>query len=317
MMKLFLLEGGRHMDQALLVFVTVAEKKNFSRAAEELHMTQPAVSQYIQALERTMGTQLLERSNKFVRLNKAGEIVYHHAKDILGIYTRMHCLVDDIMHTASGTLTIGASYTFGEYLLPHIIARMHQQYPLIKPDITIANTTDIAELVLSHQLDVGVVEGELHQEKLHIEPFAKDRMYIVASASHPYTRRTAPLQPADLSRETWIVREAGSGTREATDKMFASLHFYPASLMAFGSTQIIKESVAAGLGITLLSYWAIRREIAAGSMAVLKADKLPVTRRFSWVTQATPFHTKATEVFLAMLKENHLPAVAESPAPSA
>lgn len=106
------------MDQALEVFVTVVEKGNFTRAAEELLMTQPAVSQYIRALERSLGTRLLDRSNKYVRLNKAGEIVYHHAKEILGLYTRMNTLVDDVMHRASGDLSIGSSYTFGEYLLP-------------------------------------------------------------------------------------------------------------------------------------------------------------------------------------------------------
>jgi DNA-binding transcriptional LysR family regulator len=291
------------MDQLLLVFVTVAEKKNFSRAAEELHMTQPAVSQHIQALEQTVGAKLLERSNKFVRLNKAGEIVYHHAQEILGLYTRMQCLVDDIMHTASGTLSIGASYTFGEYLLPYVIAHLQKMHPLIKPAITIANTKDITGLVATHQLDVGVIEGEFQHEKLNIEPFAEDQMYIAASIHHPLSQKAAVL-PSDLSQETWIVRELGSGTREATEKMFAALGFYPANIMEFGSTQIIKESVEAGLGITSLSYWAIRKEIAAGSMKILKTAKTPFTRQFYWVTQATPFHTKATEVFLDILKRN-------------
>src|SRR5699024_12664168 len=110
------------MDQHLQVFITVAEKRNFSRAAEALHMTQPAVSQYIRLLEENFGVRLLERTNKYVRLNKAGEIVYHHAKEITGLYTRMHHLMDDLTHKARGPLAIGASYTFGEYVLPHIIA---------------------------------------------------------------------------------------------------------------------------------------------------------------------------------------------------
>ncbi|WP_383440704.1 LysR family transcriptional regulator, partial [Streptomyces sp. NPDC057695] len=101
------------MDQSLHVFVTVAEQKNFTRAAEILHMTQPAVSSYIQNLERSMDIKLLERTNKFVRLNKAGEIVYHHAKNILGLYTRMENLLVELKHTASGILSIGSSYTYG------------------------------------------------------------------------------------------------------------------------------------------------------------------------------------------------------------
>ncbi|BCJ85704.1 LysR family transcriptional regulator [Effusibacillus dendaii] len=291
------------MDQSLLVFVTVAEKENFTRAAEELHMTQPAVSQYIQTLERMVGAKLLERSNKYVRLNKAGEIVYHHAKEILGLYTRMQCLVDDLLHTASGNLSIGASYTYGEYVLPHIIAHLREQYPLIKPTITIGNTREIAKLVASHQLDIGIVEGDFKHEKLYIESFAEDHMFVIISANHRYANRKE-LRISELCEETWIVREEGSGTREATEKMFAKFQFQPHSIMEFGSTQIIKESVEAGLGITLLSHWAVRKEISLGTLKALKINGIPVSRKFSLIMQATQFHTKATEVFLDILRKN-------------
>ncbi len=135
------------MDQQLLVFATVAEKSNFSRAAEELHMTQPAVSQYIRTFEQQIGTRLMERTNKYVRLNKAGEIVYHHAKEILGLYSRMQYLVDDLMHKAEGRLSIGASYTFGEYVLPGIIAALEQRFPNIEATATIGNTEKIAGML--------------------------------------------------------------------------------------------------------------------------------------------------------------------------
>lgn len=153
------------MDQHLHVFVTVVEKGSFSRAAEELHMTQPAVSQYIKLLEQTYGETLLERSTKFVRLNKAGEIVYYHAKEIVGLYTKMQSLMDDLSNRASGPLSIGASYTFGEYVLPHFIAKLLEEFPLIKPRIVIGNTKEIAKLVVGHQLDVGIIE---EISKIHI-----------------------------------------------------------------------------------------------------------------------------------------------------
>jgi len=298
------------LDQTLLVFVTVAEKKSFTRAAEELCMTQPAVSQYIQTLERTVGTKLLERSNKYVRLNKAGEVVYHHAKEILGLHTRMQCLVDDLMHTAHGVLSIGASYTFGEYVLPHIIATLHKCYPLIKPAITIANTREIAELVVSHRIDVGIIEGDFTHEKLIIEPFTEDRMYVACSPSHRFAKQTQ-VSISELNEETWIIREVGSGTREATEKMFATLQFSPSNIMEFGSTQIIKESVEAGLGITLLSQCVVRKEISMGNMTLLPIEGTPILRNFSLVTPATLFHTKATEVFIEILRSNEgFPSVA-------
>lgn len=290
------------MQHSLKVFVTVAEKQNFTRAAEELHMTQPAVSQFVQTLERSLGTKLLERSNKYVRLTKAGEIVYHHAKEILGLYARMQRLVEELMNTPKGDIAIGASLTFGEYILPHIIARLRKQFPLILPHITIGNTQEIAEAVAHHQLDLGIVEGHLANHGLCVEPFAEDAMYIIVSASHRWAQQT-DVSAGELAQETWIVREAGSGTREAVEKMFAQFHICPQKILEFGSTQLIKEAVEAGLGITLLSHWAVRKEISLGTLRSLTIEGAPMTRQFSMVTRATAFHTKATEMLMELMRK--------------
>src|SRR5699024_9768148 len=293
------------MDQHLQVFVTVAEQQNFSRAANEHHMTQPAVSQYIRALEDTIGTRLLERTNKYVRLNKAGEIVYHHAKEILGLYTKMQNLVDDLEHKASGPLSIGASYTFGEYVLPRIIANLQDIYPDIVSTVTIGNTFKIADLVASHQLDIGIVEGHFNESKLIAEPFAEDHMVIVASPDHKWIRGKERVKISDLENETWIVREHGSGTREATEKMFQLFHITPDNFMHYSSTQPIKESVEAGLGISLLSQWAIQKELCHGDLEIIKVNGLPLSRQFSIVTKS-PFQTKALEVFIELLRNNKM-----------
>ncbi|MFS1511695.1 LysR family transcriptional regulator [Chengkuizengella sp. SCS-71B] len=290
------------MDHHLLVFTTVVEKENFSRAAEELHMTQPAVSQYIQALEQQVGTRLLERSNKFVRLNMAGEIVYHHAKEILGHYTRMQYLIDDLMNKASGDLFIGASYSFGEYVLPQMISNMIEDYPLIKPSITIRNSKRIVNLVIKNELEIGIVEGEFNHQSLNIEPFAEDLMYVAVSANHPFVSQKN-ITREELESETWIIREEGSGTREAADKMFKTFQLNPQNKMEFGSTQIIKESVESGIGISLLSKWTIQRELSSGTLHVIEYEGLPVTRKFSIVTKTVPFQTKAMEIFLKILRE--------------
>lgn len=292
------------MDQQLAVFVTVAEKQNFSRAAEELHMTQPAVSQYIQALERAMGTKLLERTNKYVHLNKAGEIVYHHAKEILGLYGKMHYLIDDLTNNPNGLLSIGASYSFGEYVLPHLIADMQEKYPQIKPAITIGNTKEIAELVLGHQLDIGIVEGQYKEKNLKIEPFAVDKMSIIASPKNRLSHIEGEVSIADIEKETWIVRENGSGTREATEKLFKQFNIAPQKILEFGSTQLIKESVEAGIGISLLSDWVIQKEREHGSLAVIDVKGISLTREFSVVLRS-PFQTKALSVFLKLLKDEN------------
>ncbi|WP_106495172.1 LysR family transcriptional regulator [Lentibacillus sp. Marseille-P4043] len=293
------------MDQHLQVFVTVAEKKNFSRAAEELHMTQPAVSQYIRTFEDNLGTRLLERTNKYVRLNKAGGIVYHHAKEILGLYTNMQHLVDDLVNKANGPLLIGASYTFGEYILPRIIAKLLETYPEIQPEVTIGNTSEIADLVSSHQLDVGIVEGHFKGQELSVEEFAEDYMVVVASANNKLTQKEERVKIKDLEYETWIVRENGSGTREATEKMFRHFDFFPAKRMNFGSTQPIKEAVEAGLGVSLLSQWAIQKELRNGDLKQIQMEELPFSRQFSIVTKSL-FQTKALEVFIELLRHNKM-----------
>jgi DNA-binding transcriptional LysR family regulator len=291
------------MDQSLLVFITVVEKKNFTRAADALHMTQPAVSQYIQNLEKSLGTKLLDRSNKYVQLNKAGEIVYHHANEIIGLYTKMQNLVDDTMNKASGNLGIGASYTFGEYVLPHIIGYLQTHYPMIKPKITIANTKRISELVANRQLDIGIVDGEVHHNNLPMEAFAEDLMYIVATVNYPCINQIT-RKIDELKNEAWILREETSGTREATEKMFSKLNFHPENIMEFGSTQIIKESVQVGLGITLLSHCTIQKEVSLGTLQIVNVLGTPFHRKFSLITPPTRFKTKATVVFIDILREH-------------
>ncbi|MCL1632103.1 LysR family transcriptional regulator [Sporolactobacillus sp. CPB3-1] len=288
------------MDQALYVFITVAEQQNFTRAAEMLHMTQPAVSNHIHSLERSLNIKLLERTNKYVRLNKAGEIVYHHAKDILNLHTRMENLLDDLKNTVSGTLSIGASYTYGEYVLPYKISTLLRSYPLLNPSITIRNTNEIIDLMMHHQIDVGIIEGESTNERLKITPFAQDQLSVIAASDHPlFSKKKISL--LDLHQERWLVREMGSGTREMQQKCFKQLDFYPKNVMTLGSTQVIKESIEAGLGISLLSHLTIKKELALGRLKLVNIKGFPMIRHFSLVTPNSKFQTKAAEVFVDLL----------------
>jgi DNA-binding transcriptional LysR family regulator len=289
------------MDQSLMVLLEVADTRNFSRAAERLHMTQPAVSQHIRALEERLKVRLLERNNKTVAVTRAGEIVLHHAREIGGLYRRMEEMVDELLHYTGGPLSIGASYTFGEYVLPLTLARLDSEYPDIRPAITIGNTADIADQVRNRMLDIGIVEGEEIGTGLTVEKLAEDEMYIAIGAEHPLTtQRKITLKL--LEEQTWLVREQGSGTRAAADKMFSALHLNPARLMEMGSTQSIKETVEAGLGVTLQSRWALRKELGLGSLKLLTVEGLPVKRSFHILLRKGDLRTRTMEVFLQTLR---------------
>ncbi|AKG04914.1 LysR family transcriptional regulator [Salimicrobium jeotgali] len=288
------------MDSQLEVFVTVAELENFSRAAERLHMTQPAVSQYIKVLEKSMDARLFDRSNKYVRLTQAGEIVYHHAKEIIGLYTSMHALIDDLTNKASGTISIGASYTYGEYVLPEVLKRLKEEAPEITPSVTIGNTKEICKLISDYRLDIGIVEGEVKDENITVEPFETDELYVVSSPDS-LTSREGNFSPEELEEETWIVREEGSGTRRISEKFFSSAGILPVSRLEFGSTQLIKEAVEAGLGIALLSRWTFKKEVIAGDLAIVNVEGLPVQREFSLISRSL-FRSKALEIFVEKVK---------------
>lgn len=291
------------MNDTFKVFITVVEQGGFSKAAESLYMTQPAVSQYIKSLESKMDVQLLDRSYRRIVPTKAGKIVYEHAKQIIGHQDTMHHLIHELFNEPKGELSIGASYTFGEYVLPRIIAKMRKEYPSIHPKINIGNTQDIAKQVANMELDIGIVEGEVDEPTIDTCPFAEDEMKIVASNDHPLAQKEY-VTLSEVEETIWITREIGSGTRAATERMFHNLSISPRERMEFGSTQIIKESVEAGLGVTFLSLWTIRKEIEMDSLAIINIPEATLKRSFSILKRQKPMHTKATTIFQQLIQSN-------------
>lgn len=290
------------MDIALQVFVIVAELRNFSRAAERLHMTQPAVSQHIRALEQQLGAKLLERSSKSVSLTRAGGIVLGHAREIGAQYGRMRERIDELSGSVRGPLAIGASYTFGEYALPQTMAELLRVYPEIAPSIAIGNTAGIADRLRGKELDIGIVEGEEIGQGLEAEAIAGDEMVVVAGGGHTLAR-AGEADVAELCEAAWLVRETGSGTRAAAEAVFAAWRMRPQRLMELGSTQLVKEMAMAGLGIALLSRWSLRRELADGSLTLVSAPALPFRRSYYLLRRRGDPGTRTLEAFVAQLKQ--------------
>ncbi|QSO51443.1 LysR family transcriptional regulator [Alicyclobacillus curvatus] len=299
------------MDRHLVTFVAVVNKQSFTRAGEELNLTQSAVSREIEALEAEYGAKLLDRTNKFVRLTRAGEILYFHAKNIVNEYERAQRLIHDLTHEPVGSLSIGSSYTFGEYMLPHIIAEFKQMYPLIVPKITIMNSKRIRLQVLRREVDLGIVdlgtiEGSPESKDVVMRPFARDEMVVIVPPTHRFAQMNE-VNLEDFASETWILREPGSGTRDITDHIFADMDFSPAFVMEFGSTQIIKESVRAGLGVAIVSKFVIQTDLGFQLLHALRIKGLPMYREFFCVTNASQFHSKALDLFLDYLYQRSYP----------
>ncbi|CAM4353218.1 LysR substrate-binding domain-containing protein [Jeotgalicoccus halotolerans] len=292
------------MDSRLELFLSVAENRSFSRTAEKYYMSQPAVSQHIHALEERMGTKLLDRNNKFVKLNKAGEIVYHYGKEIAALYNKMDYLVDDLTNNASGPIKIGSSYTFGEYLLPNLIAEMLRLYPHVQPDVTIGNTEEIARLVNNNQLDIGIIEGYTSRKFLVQKKFLEDSMVIVGSPGLVLKQGDSFIAE-ELSEYTWLMREPGSGTREANEKLFEQFKIVPGSFLTFSSTQSIKAASEAGLGLSLLSRWAIQKELKYGDLITINTPGTPLTRTFSYLKNSQ-YQSKVLESFTELLEQKDL-----------
>jgi LysR family transcriptional regulator, transcriptional activator of the cysJI operon len=288
----------RMLDYHLLVFTTVAEKKNFSRAAEALNLSQPAISLQVQSLEEHYGVRLFERSNKRVELTRAGEILYDYATRILALHSEAEQAMNDLIGLVTGRLVIGASLTIGEYVLPRLLAIYTREYPKVTVEVVIGNTEEIAENALADMIDVGLVEGPVNKKRLLIQPFMEDELMLVVPASHPFAERTQ-VELEDLRDEIFILREAGSGTRFLMEELLQALPF-DQKIIQFGSTQSIKEAVESGLGISFISKWTIRKELALGTLRALRIKDHELKRQFSLLYKQNKFLSRAGKEFIQL-----------------
>lgn len=269
------------------VFLTIIEVGSFSKAAEHLFMTQPAVSQYIKQLEVELGISLFDRSTKKLHLTGAGKLVEQYIRKLVGVQSELEQAIHDYLHEVKGPLRIGASYSFGEYVLPKILASFLQQFPEVTPKIDIHNTYEIANAVVHQQIDLGIVEGKVQHPQLFLEKIAEDEMVLVASQPH-----------INVEEATWIVRERGSGTREAMDRFLTAFHIKPKMMYEYGSTQLIKGTVMAGIGVSYLSKWTVERELEDGRLFAINEASYKMVRDFYCIQRKEAMQSRALEAFI-------------------
>lgn len=276
------------MDTKQQIFLKVVQYGSFSKAADFLFMSQPAVSQHIKQLELELGSPLFDRSTKKMRLTAAGKTAQHYFLQMAQLEQQLTQALDDLQNEVIGKLTIGASYSYGEYILPQKIANFLTQYPLVEPQISIGNTAEIAEQVLKQQIDIGIVEGNIQHAQLQRIQLAHDQMVLV----------TNKPQQELTGVETWIIREPGSGTRSAVERFWHAQQIQPAKVQQYGSTQLIKGAVMAGIGISLLSKWTVADELESGKLFTIGAPRYTWNRDFYCIQLKEQLKPKVAQTFI-------------------
>ncbi len=291
-------------DHKLKVFCTVAETKSFSKASEIIHLTQPAVSLQIQALEEIYETKLFDRSSNTVTLTHQGEILYKYAKDILALYAAADKDIGELTGLVKGSISVGASSTIGNHLLPSVLADFRGTHPKIKIHLFVGNTKRIIELLNTGNIDIGFVEGDVTRQKLVVEKLIQDELVVIVPASHPWAKKKE-VSIYDLTKEPFILREEGSGTRQIIEKYLnkhgISTQDMKVSMM-LGSTEAIKEAVESGIGISMLSRWAARKESKYGSLKLISIKEERLYRDFSLLFHKNSIASHAVDEFLTYLK---------------
>lgn len=291
-------------DHKLKVFCTVAETKSFSKTSEIIHLTQPAVSLQIQALEEIYETKLFDRTSNLITLTEAGEVLYKYAKDILSLYAEASKEIGKITGLLKGSIKIGASTTIGNYLLPNIISDFKKNRVKVNINVLIGNTRRIVDLLNSGIVDIGLVEGETSKQKLRIEPFVEDELIFIVPPIHPWTKKKI-VSILDVTKEPFILREEGSGTRQMIEKYLESHGISIENMkiaLILGSTESIKEAVEQGIGISIVSKWAARKEIKYGSLKYAIPKEERILRNFSIILPKNAVLSHATDEFLNYMR---------------
>ncbi|MGB4334445.1 MAG: LysR family transcriptional regulator [Chromatiaceae bacterium] len=286
-------------DRRLQVFHTVARLLSFTKAATTLHMTQPAVTFQIRQLEDHFNTRLFDRTHNRISLTAAGEQVLRFADRIFEIYAEMENSIRDLTGEISGALTIGASTTIAEYMLPTLLGDFKEKYPEVTINLKVANSDGIVSLVESNAIDLGVVESSVANKNLVVEVCKRDHLLGIVPPGHPLAKEVS-VKFARLLEYPFICREEGSGTRGVIGEYLDQLPECEGALkvaMELGSPEAVKGAVEAGMGVSVVSRATIQKELRLGTLVALELDP-PLERPFSFVHQKQKFRLRVMEELL-------------------
>ncbi|MBT7542602.1 MAG: LysR family transcriptional regulator [Gammaproteobacteria bacterium] len=290
-------------DRRLQVFYTVAKLLSFTKAAETLHMTQPAVTFQVRQLEDHFDTRLFDRTHNKILLTDAGHKVFFYAEKIFELNAEMEHSIRALSEDTSGTLSIGGSTTIAQYTLPLLLKGFREKYPDLSIKICEANTDGIVAKVESSVIDLGIVEAPVTNQDLDIDVFRSDELVLIVHPNHKLAKKDS-VKPSEILGLSFITREDGSGTKSVIFDYFTKNNIDKSSLNVFmelGNSESIKGAVEAGIGVSILSKTTIDKELQLNRLSFVRlAPKL--TRNFYFVKKRHKFRLKVTEELINYAK---------------
>jgi DNA-binding transcriptional LysR family regulator len=299
-------------DRRLQVFHTVARHLSFTKAAEALHMTQPAVTFQVRQLEEYFNTRLFDRTHNRISLTEAGKRVFEYADRVFELYAEMENSVRELTGEISGLLIIGASTTIAEYMLPALLGDFKHKYPDVNVRLKVSNSDGIVSMVENNIIDLGVVEAPVANKNLAVEVCRMDELVAIVPPSHAMAK-AGSIPISKIAEYPYICREEGSGTREVIMESLVGQGMNPSDLnvsMELGSPEAIKGAVEAGMGISVVSRATVSKELQLGTLVALSLEPT-LERPFSFVHQKQKFRLRAMDELLEFARqycENHTDA---------
>lgn len=291
-------------DSRLKAFCLIVEMRSFSRAAEAAFVTQSAMSHLIKNLEDELGGKLLNRSGKTITPTSAGKILYAHAKEILEGYKSLENDIYNVVKKIKGPLYLGASTTVAKYLLPQVFYDFSKNYPEAQINLSVSGQEKVISELQQGKIDIGIVEGNIKDKRIISSEIARDEIVLIASDGNPLTRRKI-VAPQYLMDQSFILPEAGSGTREFIDEFLGIMKIEPQDInviMTLSDPELLVQMVQSGLGIAFVSKWSIFKTIKEGTIKILKMPGKRLYRKFYLVVPDKEPSTMVARTFLEFVK---------------
>ncbi len=284
------------------IFYTVARLESFTKAAQALNMTQPTVSQQVAALEAALNVELLERSTRHLRLTEAGAVLYRYSEQLLTLSSEALDAVQAAAGVAVQTLKLGVGHTLATYLLPVTLSRYRSLYPDDTVRLSVGNTGELLELLISGAIDVALVGSPADHAEILTESFMHDRLVVIVSPADEWASRAAATLD-DLRGRLLLTREPGSALYRTIAQLMGEDYLNSEGVILLGETEAIKRSVELGLGVALIQSIAIERETAAGTLRSLALSDADDTRTYLIATRKRTKLNAAAERFIDVLRE--------------